>query len=175
LQRQKLAKWKGSIAQKHQAASDSCALSQRSKVPAEKARLLAECTRLKEEVDAQTTEVNIETTKTEEAEKKETEEESKAVGEADGKGDDEENTINAKTETEKATIEADVSETVQTVLTEKVDIAQKKIEILKFQEKTQSEIATALRKKRQALLNIIKLENERLAKLTREEESTVEV
>jgi hypothetical protein len=66
LQRQKLAKWKGQIAQKAQAAADSCALSQRSKVPAEKARLLAECTRLKEEVDAQTTELNIETTKTEE-------------------------------------------------------------------------------------------------------------
>jgi len=102
-------------------------------------------------------------------------EESKLTGEADGKGDDEENAINAKTETEKATIEADVSETVQTVLTEKVDIAQKKLEILKFQEKTQNEIAAALRKKRQALLNVIKLENERLAQLTREEESTVDV
>jgi len=175
LQRQKLAKWKGQIALKHQAAADSCALSQRAKVPAEKARLLAECSRLKEEVDAQTTEVNIETTKTEEAEKKETEEEATATGVADGKGDEEENTINAKTETEKANIEADVSETVETVLTEKVDIAQKKIEILKFQEKTQNDIAAALKKKRQALLNIIKLENERLAKLTREEESTVDV
>jgi len=136
---------------------------------------LAECTRLKEEVDSQNTEINIETTKTEEAEKKVVEEEAKATGEADGKGDDEENAINAKTETEKATIEADVSETVQTVLTEKVDIAQKKLEILKFQEKTQNEIAAALRKKRQALLNIIKLENERLSQLTREEESTVDV
>jgi len=36
-------------------------------------------------------------------------------------------------------------------------------------------IAAALRKKRQALLKIIKLENERMAKLTREEESTVDV
>jgi len=175
LQRQKLAKWKGQIALKHQAAAESCALSQRSKVPAEKARLLSECSRLKEEVDSQTTEVNIETTKTEESEKKETEEEATATGVADGKGDDEENTINAKTETEKATIEADVSETVETVLTEKVDIAQKKIEILKFQEKTQNDIAAALKKKRQALISIIKLENERLAKLTREEESTVDV
>ena len=175
MQRQKLAKWKGEIALKTQAMNEACALSQKSKVPAEKARLRAECTRLKEEVEQATTDVNIETTKTEEAEKKETEEEATATGAADGKGDDEESSINAKTETEKATIEADVSETVQGVLTEKVDIAQKKLEILKFQEKTQNEIAAALRKKRQALLAVIKLENERLAKLTREEESTVDV
>jgi hypothetical protein len=129
---------------------------------------------LKEEVEGATTDVNIETTKTEESEKKETEAEAVATGDADGKGDDEEATINAKTETEKATIEADVSETVQAVLTEKVDIAAKKLEILKFQEKTQNEITAALRKKRVALLAVIKLENERIAKLTREEESTVD-
>ena len=36
-------------------------------------------------------------------------------------------------------------------------------------------IAAALRKKRQAILKIIKLENERMAKLTREEEATVDI
>ena len=67
MQRQKLAKWKGQIALKTQAMNEACSLSQKSKVPAEKARLTAECKRLKEEVEQATTDVNIETTKTEEA------------------------------------------------------------------------------------------------------------
>jgi len=175
LQRQRLAKWRGQIALKHQAANDSCSLAQRSKGPGEKQRLLAECTRLREEVDGQTTDVNIETTKTEEEEKKVVEEEGKDTANADGKGDDEETEINSTTETKKAEIEEETTETEETVLTDKVDIAQKKIEILKFQEKTQNQIASALKKKRTALIKIIKLENERLSKLTREEESTVDV
>jgi len=174
LQRQKLAKWRGQIALKHQAAVDSCALSQRAKAPAEKARLLTECTRLKEEVDSASTDVNIETTKTEETEKKESEEETKATAEAEGKGDDEETEVSADTESKKAEIEAETTTTSEEVLSEKVDIGQKKIEILKFQEKTQNQIASALRKKRQALLKIIKLEEERIAKLTRDEEATVD-
>lgn len=62
-------KWRGEIAIKHQAAQDSCALSQRSKNPIEKQRLIEECTRLKTEVTTQTTEVNIETSKVEDTDK----------------------------------------------------------------------------------------------------------
>ena len=49
------------------------------------------------------------------------------------------------------------------------------MELLRFQEKTQQAIQQALKKKRIALMNIIKKENERMAALTREEEQVVDI
>jgi hypothetical protein len=103
------------------------------------------------------------------------EEEAADQAATEGKADNETADDDARAQTQKQEVDAESTETEESVLTDKVDVAQKKLEILKFQEKTQNLIAAALRKKRQALLKIIRLENERMATLTREEEATVDI
>lgn len=60
------------------------------------------------------------------------------------------------------------------MLSQKAELEEKKLEILKLEEKTQTEINKALQKKREAVLVLIQQEKQKMNQLNRQEETVVD-